>query len=254
MLVNKPVGLFTQAAPGVPSLERQLAEQLRVRDNHPGNPFIGLPHRLDRATSGILMIARNKRALKKFGEQFQSRKIGKFYLAVVEGELVANDALWEDSLRKVPDEPRGEIVSPDSEGARTASMRIQSLLAIDGLTLCLVQLLTGRMHQIRIQAAHRGFPILGDSLYGAKAEFGLSKSQEVIEATNPDGRVIQDHALHALRIEFRHPQNAKLMSGTAGPSAAWETLPLGIQSAVTELIGRSRSEGQSVWTVSSALL
>ena len=240
LLVNKPAGLFSQAAPGVPSLETQLIEQIKVRDEHPGRPFIGLPHRLDRATSGIMLIARNKRALTRFGEQFQSRKVNKFYLALVEGELPAGIQLWEDYVRKITDQPQAEIVEPQAEQAKQAQMLIQSICFHQGQTLALIQLLTGRMHQIRVQAARRGFPVVGDALYAAQGTFGPT-------STDSDDPRQLPHALHALRLEFRHPQTARAVSYTARPPLAWRSLVSELQSAVDELVARSDAEQAQSW-------
>ncbi len=77
LVVNKPAGILTQAAPGIPSMEVLLRELLAARPDTTNTPSLGLPHRLDRGTSGALLIARNERSLKRFGAQFQSRKIHK---------------------------------------------------------------------------------------------------------------------------------------------------------------------------------
>lgn len=227
LLVDKPAGLFTQAAPGVPSLQVRLARQLKERDQHPGNPFIGLPHRLDRATSGVLLVARNKRALTRFGEQFQSRKIDKWYLAVVEGIVPPGVHAWDDFLRKVADQPQAEIVAADAEQAKLARMRIEPLATVDGRTLAIVQLLTGRMHQIRLQTAHRGWPIVGDRLYGGSVRQAnaMALSAEGAESDAPralpeDPRD-QPHALHAFRLGFRHPRTALPLSISAPLPEAW---------------------------------
>jgi 23S rRNA pseudouridine1911/1915/1917 synthase len=234
LLVNKPAGLFTQAAPGVPSLELLLAQQLKARDQHPGNPFVGLPHRLDRATSGIMLIARNRRALAKFGEQFHSRKINKFYLAVLEGELPPATQLWEDFVRKIPDCPKAEIVPADAEHAKRAEMRIKAIASRSGRTLALVQLLTGRMHQIRIQAAHRGYPLVDDALYG-NGILPTVKSEGELDAIRE-----QPHALHALRLEFRHPQTAKAMVATAMPPGYWEGYSTQLESSSAAIALKSQ--------------
>src|SRR5690349_15735187 len=102
LLINKPSGLFSQSAPGIDNVQELLIAQLAERDHHPGRPFIGLPHRLDRGTSGVMLLARNQRALKRFGEQFHSRKVAKFYMAVVEGEMSPGRVTLSDYLRKVP--------------------------------------------------------------------------------------------------------------------------------------------------------
>jgi 23S rRNA pseudouridine1911/1915/1917 synthase len=213
-LVDKPAGLFSQAAPGVPSLEKLLAAQIKQRDQHPGNPFVGLPHRLDRATSGIMLIARNRRAVARFGEQFHSRKIDKFYLAVVEGNLSLDEQLWEDSIRKVEGEARAELVAADDPSAKLAQLRIRGLLTDGQRSLGLIQLLTGRMHQIRLQAASRNFPVVDDPLYGPHAS-------QAIDDADVESRRTRSIGLHALALKFRHPQTAKPAFGAAPPPEDW---------------------------------
>lgn len=221
MLVDKPAGLFTQAAPGVPSLELQLAAQLKQRDNHPGNPFVGLPHRLDRATSGILLLARNKRALAKFGQQFQSRKVDKYYVGVVQGEMPPGIQAWNDYMRKIEDQPRAEIVAADDALAKLAQLRIEPLAVAQGRSLVLVQLLTGRMHQIRLQVAQRGWPIIGDGMYGSAGE--APTSDTIAKEDTPGDTRQLPHALHAYRLRFRHPQTAVAVSYGAPLPAAWSS-------------------------------
>ncbi len=218
LLVNKPAGLFCQAAAEIDSLEKKLALQLKVRDCHPGDPFVGLPHRLDRGTSGILLIARNQRALKRFGEQFQSRKVRKWYWVVVEGAAREGEQRWEDFVRKIPDRPQAEIVGADAAGAKLALATARCLHRQDGLSLLWVQIETGRMHQIRIQAASRGLPVLGDAAYGAKLPF----LNPFLATTSHDHPPV---ALHAFSIEFRHPQSAKVMRFNAPVARHWQTLP-----------------------------
>lgn len=242
LLVDKPAGLFSQAAPGVDSLETLLAKQLKQRDAHPGQPFIGLPHRLDRGTSGVMLVARNQRALKRFGQQFQSRKIGKFYLAVVQGDVSGLPQRWEDHLRKVPAQPVAEIVTAEAEGARKAQLDVLAVAQHAHQSLLLVRLHTGRMHQIRIQAAHRGYPVLGDATYGSTDSFPI--------ATSADETQAEGFALHALRLEFRHPQNGKQRSGTAPVPQAWQTLPEKLQDAAQSLLSKSQDEGDTPWRLS----
>ena len=234
LLVNKPAGLFTQAAPGVPSLEVQLSEQLKNRDQHPGRPFVGLPHRLDRATSGVLLVARNQRALARFGQQFQSRKVEKYYVAVVEGELPPGVQEWDDRMRKIPDRPQAEVVEPHVRDGKLARLRIESLATGAGRTLAVVQLLTGRMHQIRMQTAHRGWPVVGDRLYGGQT---LSAA-----TTMPPSELReQPHALHAFRLGFFHPRSALRLSISAPVPENWrDVLAADILDDVAGLVERSR--------------
>jgi 23S rRNA pseudouridine1911/1915/1917 synthase len=224
MLVNKPSGLFTQAAPGVPSLEVFLSEQLKVRDQHPGRPFVGLPHRLDRATSGVLLVARNQRALSKFGQQFQSRKIGKHYLALVHGVVPSEIQLWSDQVRKIPDVAKAEIVPAGDNGGRLAELRVEGVLQLSDRALVVVELLTGRMHQIRVQFSSRGYPVVGDTLYGAAAgvvdgEVGLAADDSLVDR---QAERESPQALHAYRLSFYHPQTAKAMYNVAPLPDHWQ--------------------------------
>jgi 23S rRNA-/tRNA-specific pseudouridylate synthase len=254
LVVNKPSGLLSQAVTGVTSLETQLIQQLKCSESHPGSPFVGLPHRLDRETSGVMLIARNQRSLKRFGQQFQSRKIGKYYLAVValqqslagksgvpQSTDLRNGVFWSDWLRKVPDEARAEIVDRLASGSRLAELEAIQIASSGQLRLLLVRLLTGRMHQIRIQAAARGLPILGDGKYGSEISFGTDRVGEA----GKQERI----ALHALRLEFRHPRHALLVSATAPVPDFWSTLPEEIVVSAERMIRKSRCEVDSSWTL-----
>jgi 23S rRNA pseudouridine1911/1915/1917 synthase len=192
MVVNKPAGLLTQAVEGIQSLHNQLVEQLKQRDQHPGQPFIGLPHRLDRGTSGVVLIAKNQRALRRFGDQFHHRLIQKYYLAWVHGELPPGNALWSDYVRKIEDQPQAEIVEETTPAAKLAQMEIQPVVLAQGQSLVLVRLLTG------------------DELYGSSQ--ALSDSEDI--RLRPLG-------LHALRLEFRHPQSAVPLAVNAPVPDYW---------------------------------
>ena len=257
MVVDKPVGLFTQAAPGIESVQTRLTEQIRRRDQHPGVPFVGLPHRLDRGTSGVILIARNQRALSRFGEQFHSRKIGKYYLAAVVGDFpidAMNQCIeWSDYVRKVTDQPIAEICESTAEGAKLAQLSAQPLASAGGVTLLLIKLHTGRMHQIRIQAASRGMRILGDLTYGGPEFFDLQDDDDSETSDDSDGSAndLASMALHALRLEIRHPQTAKQMAFTATPPTSWDNLPRELCTAITECVERSRRENNIAWALNS---
>jgi 23S rRNA pseudouridine1911/1915/1917 synthase len=235
MLVNKPAGLLTQAVEGIESLQTRLAEQIKIRDQHPGLPFIGLPHRLDRGTSGVVLIARNQRALRRFGDQFHHRLVQKFYLAWVEGEMGSVECQWSDYVRKVEDQPLAEIVSADAPGAKLAEMQVQQIASCDGQSLALIRLLTGRMHQIRVQFASRGLPVVGDQQYGSQVR--LSDHEELR---------LRPHGLHALRLEFRHPQTAIFISATAAIPEYWQKNP-GIFAACQKLAHQSVQQKSPAW-------
>ncbi|GAB5402205.1 MAG: RluA family pseudouridine synthase [Aureliella sp.] len=242
-LINKPAGLLTQAAAGIDSVETQLRHQIKERDNHQGNPFVGLPHRLDRSTSGVMMVARNSRALSRFGQQFQSRKVNKFYLALLKGELAPGTARWTDSVRKVQDRPLAEIVESTEQGARTAELDIKVIGSSDGVSLALIQLHTGRMHQIRIQAMHRGHAVVGDSLYEHLFEHRASGVQE------GDYPVSDRVALHALRLEFRHPKTALPTSATAPIPEYWSEWSAKLAEPTKRLYQQSSTDNQATWSL-----
>jgi 23S rRNA pseudouridine1911/1915/1917 synthase len=244
LVVNKPSGMFTQAAPGIENVQQRVVEQLAARDAHPGQPFIGLPHRLDRGTSGTLLLARNQRALKRFGEQFQSRKVAKYYLAAVHGELPEARVTWEDYVRKIPEKPLAEIVPADAADARLAALSCRRLATADGASLALVELHTGRMHQIRLQCAARGYPVLGDWSYGSDRTFGPRDNEGWRQCL----------ALHALRLEFRHPQTAKLVACTAPIPDLWGTLPQELAAQAAAWCEHSRLSASRAWQAADEAL
>lgn len=225
LVINKPSGLLTQAVPGVASVQTVLVDQLQARDGNAPTPFIGIPHRLDRVTSGAMVVARNQRALKRLSEQFASRKVRKIYHAVVPRMEDGQEIVWRDWLRKVENEPRAEIVTQETDGAKEAVLRYRclsqheiSLQPVSNLapehfpvSLVEIELETGRMHQIRLQFGSRGFPLLGDVLYGSPWCW----------LEHQPGERESPIALHASKIEFRNPQNAELVSITVPPPSTW---------------------------------
>src|SRR6516164_1097370 len=157
LAVAKPAPLLTQGVPpGIPTLEAMVKAYLKERYHKPGNVYLGIPHRLDRPVSGVVLFARNSKAARRLAEQFQNRQVRKVYWAVVEpslgGELPPAEGLWEDWLLKVKDEARSERVTADTPGARHAVLRYRRLLASVGGPLLEIVPETGRMHQIRVQA------------------------------------------------------------------------------------------------------
>lgn len=222
LVINKPPHLLSQALPTISSVQAELIKQLA--DRMPSTPFVGIPHRLDRMTSGVMVIARNQRALKRLCEQFASRKVIKHYLAWVHG-IVPESARWQDTMRKVPDQPRAEMVTADSEDGRIAALSFERLQHREAIadrqcdprgsrSLVKIELETGRMHQIRLQFGARGHAILGDALYGSDCTWGERRS---------DWRE-PPIALHAFRLQFFHPKTGEATSVIAKPPSdfPWE--------------------------------
>ena len=194
-MLNKPGGLLTQGPPGIDSLELRTKNFLRSRDNKPGKVYLGVPHRLDRPVSGVMVMVKNVRAAQRISQQIQERRVLKKYWAFVEGSVTENRGTWIDAMRKVPDEARSEIVADDHPDAQQAILHYHVLRRFaDGCWLE-IELETGRTHQIRLQCGSRGCPIRGDCLYGSQRSFGPS----VVDTRQ---RWI---ALHARQLLLEHP-------------------------------------------------
>jgi 23S rRNA pseudouridine1911/1915/1917 synthase len=220
--VCKPAPLLTQGVPpGIPTLEAMVKAYIKERYHKPGNVYLGIPHRLDRPVSGVVVFARNTKAAQRLAEQFQNRQVRKLYWAIVEssvrGELPPPEGVWEDYLLKVKEEARTERVAPGAVGARHAVLHFRRLReAADG-ALLEIEPQTGRMHQIRVQAAARGWPVRGDVAYGARLPFGPP-------ADLPRDRII---ALHARSLTFLHPIRYEPLTVTAPLPPTWEAWAAG---------------------------
>ncbi|GAA5508144.1 RluA family pseudouridine synthase [Novipirellula caenicola] len=200
LAVEKPAGLSTQSPPGADSLESRLRTQFSDRSD-----YFAVVHRLDRPVSGVVLIALRKRVAKLLSEQFATRKVDKQYLAVVAGKIEPVEPLWTDYLRKVPDQPRAERAAENDPEAKFAETRVEVVRYCRERDRTLVRLFphTGRMHQLRIQSALRGHPILGDSLYGENgSENAVAGASAGLQSTNQT-RIM----LHAESITFHHPKS-----------------------------------------------
>src|SRR6516164_4799059 len=114
LAVAKPAPLLTQGVPpGIPTLESMVKAYLKAKYHKPGNVYLGIPHRLDRPVSGVVLFARNTKAARRLAEQFQQRQVRKVYWAVVEGIVEPEVGTWDDWLLKVAEESRSERVSAD---------------------------------------------------------------------------------------------------------------------------------------------
>jgi 23S rRNA pseudouridine1911/1915/1917 synthase len=211
LALNKPAGLLTQAPLGIDSLEVRIKRLLKDRDSASGDVYLGVPHRLDRPASGAIVFAKNLKAAQRISKQFENRRVEKTYWALVEGVVEPAEGTWTDYLKKIEGEPRTVIVAADDPAGRKAVLHykvVQSLSATadfgaeHGLitrsvmatnrTLLQITLETGRTHQIRVQCASRGHPLVGDELYGSRQPFGPWNDDE-------RQRLI---ALHARRLKF----------------------------------------------------
>jgi 23S rRNA pseudouridine1911/1915/1917 synthase len=212
LVVCKPFGLLTQAPPGIDSLESRIKEFLRQREGKTGNLYLGVPHRLDRPASGAMVFARHSRAARRLAEQFEGRLVHKVYWACVEGHVESAEGTWTDLMRKIPDQPRAEIVPDGHPDARLAVLHYRLVAAGPWGSWLEIELETGRMHQIRLQAASRGHPLLGDAMYGSTIAFGPQFDDWRLRAI----------ALHARSLSFRHPMTRAPVGVTAPAPEPWK--------------------------------
>lgn len=206
LVVNKPAGLLTQAPPGIPSLEAQAR-----RFWHATTDYVGVPHRLDRATSGTVLLGQSKAVTRKLAAQFERRTIRKVYWALLEGCPADPAGTWFDWMCKRPDQPLSEITTPTDPDAQNAELDFRVLAASPPYCWIEILLKTGRTHQIRLQASTRGLPIVGDSDYGATTTFG---------PPHPDQRQ-RPIALHARTLDFWHPRRHHPVVVSAPVPADW---------------------------------
>ena len=215
LVVCKPPGLPTQAPPGIDSLEIRIKSLLKGRDDPPHDVYLGVPHRLDRPASGAIVFATRRRAAQKLARQFERREVKKLYWACVAGRPDPPVGTWQDCLRKVFGKPQAEVVPADHPEARLAVLHYRTLGCANWGSWLEIELETGRTHQVRIQAASRGHPVLGDFQYGSKIPFGPQHADERLRAI----------ALHARTLAFLHPTSKQWVSVTAPAPVFWPDAP-----------------------------
>ena len=196
LAVDKPAGVAVHGGSGV---SFGVIEQLRMA--RPQARFLELVHRLDRETSGILLVAKKRSALKHLQDQFRERETGKTYLALTAGLWPARLKVLDKPLRKflLPDgERRVQVVAKDHPDAMSALTLVKVARAGNAYSLLEVTIKTGRTHQIRVHLAAEGMPIAGDEKYG---DFELNKTLLRASGVVPLRRMF----LHAWRLQFTHP-------------------------------------------------
>ncbi len=224
LVVSKPAGQIVQ---GDKTLRRSLVDEaknwLKQKYKKPGNVYLGLVHRIDRLSSGVVVLAKTSKAGSRLSDEFRRREPAKIYWAQVEGKL-PEEATWVDMLKRT-DYASRVVEAPDGKEAR---LRFKRLAYSAGVSLAEITLETGRHHQIRVQFGHRGFHILGDRRYGSMIPFV------------PDAI-----ALHARSITLRHPTKGEEMTFTSEPPPEWNTVGIPAEaSPPTPGGGRPRGKGR----------
>ena len=194
-------------------LSEMVKAYIKEKYQKPGEVFLGVTHRLDRPTTGVVLFARTSKALTRLNAMFQSRElIRKTYWAIVEknDRLLGDEAIrLEHYLWRNEKQNKSFVVKAGTKDAKRAVLTYKAIAQSDRYTLLEINLETGRHHQIRCQLAAIGLPIKGDLKYGAKR-------------SNPDGGI----SLHARKIEFVHPVSKLPISITAPVpnDALWQVL------------------------------
>lgn len=203
LVAVKPAFMLSQAdRSGKPDMLSALSSMIKVRDKKQGNVFLGLVHRLDQPVSGVMLFAKTSKAAGRLAEQFRTRAVEKFYLAVVHGRLPDGISCWQDYLSTKT--KNGRYYVTDAANGRHAALFIRKLGEAEqpDRSLVHISLLTGRSHQIRLQSNVRGFPLIGDRRYGPESESD-KKTPSI--------------ALFAERLIFEHPTRRERIEVSAEP-------------------------------------
>ena len=206
LVFNKKPGEIVQGdRTGDTPLSEDLKAFIKQRDNKPGNVFLGVPHRLDRPVSGIVIFAKTSKALERLAAMFREGSVHKTYLALCCGEPWDEEGLLEDWLSRNEKQNKSYVVREGTPGAKLARLRYRFVQRTERYSLLEVELLTGRHHQIRCQLSHMGCPIKGDLKYGAPR-------------SNPDGGI----CLHSRRAVFVHPVQKVELTVEAPVPDSWK--------------------------------
>mgnify|MGYP001193269838 FL=1 len=201
IIVNKPPKIPVQGdRTGDLSLIDIAKKYIKERDKKPGNVFMGLPHRIDRPTSGIVVLSKTSKSLSRMTKIFKERRVKKVYWAIVKKKLHKDQATLINFLKKNQIKNKSFASKDKKNGFLKSELNYHFKQKIDSYYLYEVELITGRHHQIRAQFSYAGSPIKGDVKYGANAP-------------NKNGSI----HLHSRNIEFKHPVNDKTINITASP-------------------------------------
>lgn len=199
LIINKLAGQLVQGdKTGDLSLLDLLKNFIKKRDQKPGNVFLGLVHRIDRPTSGLVIYAKTSKALSRLTQMVKNREIKKNYWAVVPKTEIPQQQRLIHYLQKNEKNNKATVFPKATIGAKESILNYQIIKILDNFQLLEVDLETGRHHQIRAQLSKIGVPIKGDLKYGSAR-------------SNPDGGI----HLHARNLEFMHPVSLEKISVTA---------------------------------------
>ncbi len=196
IIVNKRSGDISQGdKTGDKPLSDVVKEYIKEKYNKAGNVYLGVVHRLDRPTSGIIIFARTSKALERLNKMLRDKKINKTYWAIVKGKPKKEKDTLINFLKKNPKNNKTSVFNKEIKDSKKAILHYTLIKKLDNYSLLEIDLETGRHHQIRAQLSSIGFPIKGDLKYG-------------FNRSNKDGSI----HLHARKIEFIHPVSKENIS------------------------------------------
>ena len=218
-VIDKPSGMVVHPAAGhrKGTLVNALLHHVGGLSGVGGADRPGIVHRLDRGTSGVMVVARTDRAHRAIAQQFHDREVGKIYLALVWGTMKPGEKLSKPIGR---DPRQRQKMSSRAKRSRPAFTRIEQVESLGGVSLVHVSIGTGRTHQIRVHLSEAGHPVVGDTLYGGKRKSVPPRLAALSKLDRP--------FLHAFQLSFAHPTDGRLMSFEA-------PLPIDLQTVLNAL-------------------
>lgn len=206
LVVNKPADVVTQGAnPDQLSLGDLAKQYLKTKYNKPGNVYLGIVSRLDKLTTGVIVLTRTSKAAARLTKAFQNRNVSKTYQALIEKTNLPNQQTLTDFVRKNDSSRKMEICHQNASNAQNAILHYQLQNHYESVSHLKINLETGRKHQIRLQLSHLGCPILGDRKYGSSIKF------------------TKGIALHSSSLAFTHPTTKEPLSFQAPLPSEWNT-------------------------------
>jgi 23S rRNA pseudouridine1911/1915/1917 synthase len=209
MVINKKAGQLVQGdKTGDLSLLELIKDFIKKRDDKPGNVFLGLVHRIDRPTSGLVIYAKTSKALSRLTVMVKDREVKKTYWALVAKEMIPKSQRLVHYLQKNEKTNKATVFVKATEGAKESILTYHIIKTLDNYQLLEIDLETGRHHQIRAQLSKIGVPIKGDLKYGAPR-------------SNPDGGI----SLHARKLNFIHPvtkEDVEIIAPVPQNDAVWK--------------------------------
>ncbi|MBX2868207.1 MAG: 23S rRNA pseudouridine(1911/1915/1917) synthase RluD [Acidiferrobacterales bacterium] len=225
LVIDKPAGLVVHPGAGNPD-HTLLNGLLFIDDNLRTLPRAGIVHRLDKLTSGLMVVARTEQARQHLVEQLKERTVSRRYLAVVNGVPVTGETIDQPIGRHPQDRLKMAVTHRGKEAI--THTRIEQKFRTHALIEAALE--TGRTHQIRVHLSWRGYPLVGDAVYGSRVKLPPAASEGLVRSLQEFSR----QALHAKRLEFIHPKSEQIVS--------WETdLPMDMRQLLTNLAADHQS-------------